>query len=63
MQTGVNDMKKVVAAITSAINVSIGRNMSIKSVMPVQQYSDMNTMWRITGIAECMENRLGSRSW
>jgi len=62
MHTDVNDMKKVVAAIATAINVSIGRSMNKVSATPTQ-FSDMNTMWRVTGIAECMENRLGSRSW
>ncbi|MCL2767111.1 MAG: hypothetical protein FWE49_00045 [Synergistaceae bacterium] len=53
---------KVTAAVAAAINVSIGRRMSTVSVPPTQ-CSDMNKMWRITGIAECMESRLGSRSW
>ena len=55
------DIKKVIAAVTAAINVSIGKSMNI-SVTPVQ-CSDMNTRWRTMGIAECMKSRLGSRSW
>jgi Na+-transporting methylmalonyl-CoA/oxaloacetate decarboxylase gamma subunit len=61
-----NDMKKVVAAISAAINASIGRRVNILSVAraPVQGNSlNMTAMWRIAGIAECMEKRLGSHSW
>ena len=61
-----NDMKKVVAVISAAINASVGRRVNILSVTPapVQGNSlNMTAMWRVTGIAECMESRLGSRSW
>jgi Na+-transporting methylmalonyl-CoA/oxaloacetate decarboxylase gamma subunit len=63
-----NDMKKVVAAISAAINASSGRNVNILRVTPTQAPSqgnclNMTPVWRVTGIAECMESRLGSRSW
>ena len=57
-----NDVKKVAAAVAAVINVTIGRNMNIINVTPAQ-CSDMNKMWRTTGITECMKSRLGSRSW
>ena len=56
-----DDIKKVIAAVTAAINFSISNNMNISDT-PVQ-CSDMNTRWRSMGIAECMKSRLGSRSW
>jgi len=56
------DIKKLIAAISAAINVSIGKSVKITSVMPVQR-SDANIRWRTMGIAECMKSRLGSRSW
>ena len=58
-----DDLKKVVAAISAAIIVASGGNANIISVTPVQNSSNMGQMWRATGIAECMESRLGSRSW
>jgi predicted membrane protein len=55
----VNDMKKVVAAISAAINASVGGSVNIISVTPAQSNcSSMNQMWRTTGIAECMASRL-----
>ena len=57
------DMKKVVAIISAVINASAGRSMNIISVTPAQNYrSNMNQMWRVTGIAECMASRFGSGS-
>ena len=66
VDSNANDMKKVVAAISAAINASVGRRVNILSVTqaPVQGNSlNMTAMWRVTGVAECMESRLGSRSW
>ena len=62
---GAKDMKKVVAAISAAINASTGRRMNILSVTKAQVHGSANVtpVWRVKGIAECMENRLGSRSW
>jgi Na+-transporting methylmalonyl-CoA/oxaloacetate decarboxylase gamma subunit len=58
------DMKKIVAAISAAINASAGRSMRIVSVTPVQNTCfNMSTAWRIAGVAECMSSRIGSRSW
>ena len=64
--TDANDMKKVVAVISAAINASVGKSVNIISVTPAQgNCSNMNVMWRAAGIAECMASRLGtdSRSW
>ena len=64
------EMKKIVAAISAAINASVGRSMKIISVIPAQA-QNMSPIWRVTGITECMDSRLsgdsgsrsGSRSW
>ncbi|MCL1940392.1 MAG: OadG family protein [Synergistaceae bacterium] len=61
-----NDMKKVVAVISAAINASVGKSVNIISIRPAQgNCSNTNVMWRAAGIAECMASRLGtdSRSW
>jgi Na+-transporting methylmalonyl-CoA/oxaloacetate decarboxylase gamma subunit len=61
-----NDMKKVVAVISAAINASVGKSVNIISIRPAQgNRSNTNVMWRAAGIAECMASRLGtdSRSW
>ncbi|MCL1876146.1 MAG: OadG family protein [Synergistaceae bacterium] len=61
------DMKKVVAAISAAICASTGRRMNVISVARVPlahgNCPSLTPIWRATGIAECMESRLGSRSW
>jgi Na+-transporting methylmalonyl-CoA/oxaloacetate decarboxylase gamma subunit len=59
--SGVKDMKKVVAVISAVINASAGRSMNVISVTPVQgNCSNMNQMWRAAGIADCMASRFGS---
>lgn len=58
------DMKKIVAAISAALLASTGRQMKIISVSPaIANCSPTNQMWRAAGIADCLESRLGSRSW
>ena len=58
------DMKKVIAVISAAINASVGGGMNIISVTPTRgNCSDMNKMWRVTGVAECMASRLGTGPW
>jgi hypothetical protein len=67
---GSKDMKKIVAAISAAINASVGRSVRIISVTGAQA-PNISPIWRVTGITECMESRLssdsglrsGSRSW
>ena len=62
------EIKKLVAAISAAICASTGRRMNVISVTPAvaPTYGNcpsMTPIWRAAGIAECMESRLGSRSW
>jgi Na+-transporting methylmalonyl-CoA/oxaloacetate decarboxylase gamma subunit len=64
--SGAKDMKKVVAAISAVINASVGRRVNILSVTKEHMQGscvNVTPVWRVKGIAECMENRLGSRSW
>ena len=64
-QASVKDMKKTVAAISAAITAATGRSMNVISVTPVQgnSFPNMTPVWRVKGIAECIESRLSSRSW
>ena len=60
---GVKDMKKIVAAISAAINASVGRSMRIISVTRAQTHiPNTSPIWRVTGITECMESRLSRDS-
>ena len=57
----VKDMKRVVAVISAAVHASAGGSVNIISVTPAKgNCSDMNKMWRATGIAECMASRFGT---
>jgi hypothetical protein len=56
--------KKVIAAISTAVHTSAGRNMNMMNMTPTQGTSfNMTPVWREKGINECTDNRLGSRSW
>lgn len=58
------DMKKLVAAISAALIASTGRQMKIISVAPLMgNCSPLNQRWRAAGLADCLESRMGSRSW